>query len=266
MKLHTPPMAAAYLFAAILLSIYGTEVCPYIDGVGLLYTLPTFTAAFGLCFMIRRHIFGQKRHTPTTALKLELSLWVLAAGLVYLINSILYGFPLGSGLKVLTGHIALGLPVACFYGLRIEADEIHLAKLNQHRVHPSGPSRSIPTHLYRFVFGSQIFLGLVTLLLVVKDLDHLTQATAEDMEALVFNISIEVIGSFCILLAANLAVARQYAKNLKLLLTQQLKQMDRVAEGDLCALVFDPNTNQYAPHNREWVKDRVFNILKKQAH
>ena len=36
--------------------------------------------------------------------------------------------------------------------------------------------------------------------------------------------------------------------------------------GDLCALVFDPNTNQYAPHNREWVKDRVFNILKKQAH
>merc|ERR1712167_545725 len=35
--------------------------------------------------------------------------------------------------------------------------------------------------------------------------------------------------------------------------------------GDLCALVFDPKTNQYASHNKEWVKDRVFNHLKKHA-
>merc|ERR1711935_1099857 len=31
---------------------------------------------------------------------------------------------------------------------------------------------------------------------------------------------------------------------------------------DICALVFDPATNQYSPHNKEWVKDRVFNVLK----
>ena len=34
---------------------------------------------------------------------------------------------------------------------------------------------------------------------------------------------------------------------------------------DLCALVLEPGTGAYSPYNKDWVKKRVFNHLKKQA-
>jgi hypothetical protein len=37
------------------------------------------------------------------------------------------------------------------------------------------------------------------------------------------------------------------------------------ALADLSALVFDPSTNTYAPHNKDWVKTKAFAHLKKQA-
>eukprot|EP00933_Yihiella_yeosuensis_P034546 TRINITY_DN2801_c1_g1_i1.p1 TRINITY_DN2801_c1_g1~~TRINITY_DN2801_c1_g1_i1.p1 ORF type:complete len:126 (+),score=13.48 TRINITY_DN2801_c1_g1_i1:57-380(+) len=35
--------------------------------------------------------------------------------------------------------------------------------------------------------------------------------------------------------------------------------------GDLCCLVFHPVNNSYVPHNREWLKARVFDHLKSQV-
>lgn len=37
------------------------------------------------------------------------------------------------------------------------------------------------------------------------------------------------------------------------------------ALGDLTCLVFEPSTNTYAPYNKEWVKKRAFQHLKRQA-
>ena len=68
-------------------------------------------------------------------------------------------------------------------------------------------------------------------------------------------------------------VCKMYEKKLKQLnptvrqISYDIADLFRYVDslGDLCCLVFDPSTNQYAPHNKEWIKDRVFNILKKQA-
>eukprot|EP00747_Dinoflagellata_sp_TGD_P165819 gnl/TRDRNA2_/TRDRNA2_187707_c0_seq1.p1 gnl/TRDRNA2_/TRDRNA2_187707_c0~~gnl/TRDRNA2_/TRDRNA2_187707_c0_seq1.p1 ORF type:complete len:107 (-),score=22.63 gnl/TRDRNA2_/TRDRNA2_187707_c0_seq1:117-437(-) len=35
--------------------------------------------------------------------------------------------------------------------------------------------------------------------------------------------------------------------------------------GDLCCLVFNSQSNSYIPHNKEWIKARVFEHLKSQA-
>ena len=34
---------------------------------------------------------------------------------------------------------------------------------------------------------------------------------------------------------------------------------------DLCGLVLDPSTNKYDPHDRAWIKNRIFQHLKRQA-
>lgn len=35
--------------------------------------------------------------------------------------------------------------------------------------------------------------------------------------------------------------------------------------GDLCCLVFNQQLNAYIPHNKEWMKDRLFQHLKMQV-
>ena len=138
---------------------------------------------------------------------------------------------MASGLKVIVGCISLGLPAASYYGLRLERDEILKAQDVEQRVHPQGPRRSIPTHLYRFVLISQLSLALVILLLVFKDLNHLENTTPADMRSVLVLVAIEIVTSFVVLLIANAVVAYQYSKNLKLLLNHQLEQMDAVARG-----------------------------------
>ena len=39
--------------------------------------------------------------------------------------------------------------------------------------------------------------------------------------------------------------------------------MDRTP--DLSALVFNPQLNAYEPHDKAWLKDKIFKNLKKQA-
>mmetsp|Transcript_64486 Transcript_64486/g.181421 ORF Transcript_64486/g.181421 Transcript_64486/m.181421 type:complete len:107 (+) Transcript_64486:72-392(+) len=36
--------------------------------------------------------------------------------------------------------------------------------------------------------------------------------------------------------------------------------------GDLCCLVFNPQSNSYIPHNKEWIKAQVFTHLRSQVH
>lgn len=74
-------------------------------------------------------------------------------------------------------------------------------------------------------------------------------------------------------LIVSSGVCKMYEKKLKQLnptvrqISYDIADLFRYVDslGDLCCLVFDPATNQYSPHNKEWIKDRVFNILKKQA-
>ncbi|XP_033114958.1 enhancer of rudimentary homolog [Anneissia japonica] len=34
---------------------------------------------------------------------------------------------------------------------------------------------------------------------------------------------------------------------------------------DLCCLVFQPNMNTYAPYNKDWIKEAIYVMLRKQA-
>ena len=115
------------------------------------------------------------------------------------------------------GCLSLGLPPPLIT-VRVEQDEILRAQDAQQRAHPQGPRRSIPTYLYRLVLISQLFLALVILLLVFKDLHYLGSVNPADVNSVLTSIAIEIVTSFLVLLVANAVVAFQYSKNLKLLL------------------------------------------------
>jgi len=48
-------------------------------------------------------------------------------------------------------------------------------------------------------------------------------------------------------------------------ITYDINDLNSYIDGlaDLSALVYDPNINAYVPHNKDWIKARIFNHLKK---
>mmetsp|Transcript_8958 Transcript_8958/g.7999 ORF Transcript_8958/g.7999 Transcript_8958/m.7999 type:complete len:104 (+) Transcript_8958:28-339(+) len=73
--------------------------------------------------------------------------------------------------------------------------------------------------------------------------------------------------------AAMDAIVKMYEHKLKELnpqvprityeITDLYKYLDELK--DVCALVFEPSTNQYDPKDRNWIKTKVFAHLKGQA-
>ena len=194
MKTHEKQLSAFYLLAPLVLSVYGTQVCPFVEGLGFTRLSPSIAVIFLTIFLVRRPLVEHFVKTPLAGLKLELFMWVTAGLILTIFHTLTYQYPLGSGLKIAIGCLAVGLPIASLYGLRLERDEIQQAQDAQTRTHPSGPSRSIPTHLYRFVLLSQLLLAAVIILLILKDLDHLNGAQEGDIKPLVLMVASEVIG------------------------------------------------------------------------
>jgi len=234
-----PALAAAlsYGVALLVLTIYGVEVCPFIEGIGYLGVLPILCGGFTIAFGVRSWLSRTERLTPMRALRVELSGWVLAGVSVTLYDTIVLGFPLTSGAKVLVGCVALGLPVSTYIALLVERGRIVDAQSSGVRSLPSGPVSSISTRLYRFVLASQTLLAAVLVLLVSKDFVYVAEELKAGREPAFLAVAVEIGGAFIVLFAANALAARRYAQNLDLLLRGQLAGMEAVTQGRLDAIV-----------------------------
>merc|ERR1712178_252331 len=73
--------------------------------------------------------------------------------------------------------------------------------------------------------------------------------------------------------AAMDGICRQFESELKKLnpsvrqLSYSIDDLFRYIDslGDLCAMTFNPRTSEYRPHDKKWVKDKVFAHMKAQA-
>ena len=70
-----------------------------------------------------------------------------------------------------------------------------------------------------------------------------------------------------------LGVCKIYEEHLKRMnpdcpsITYDISQLfDFIDElADLCCLVFQKNTSTYAPYNKDWIKEKIYILLRKQA-
>lgn len=73
----------------------------------------------------------------------------------------------------------------------------------------------------------------------------------------------QALDGVCQLYEQGLKVMNPTLKNITYDISDLFNYIDGM--GDLCCLVFNPQSNSYIPHNKEWIKARVFEHLKKQA-
>ena len=152
-------------------------------------------------------------------------------------NSLFYGFPVESGLKVVLGCITLGIFSSAYLALDAERDLIvslsTLGNLEELRTHKFF---SITTKFMVFVSSSLVVICGV-LLWIYKDFTFVISEFSKGESFEFAWVVREVLFVFAVLILGCFVVARRYSRNLGLMFDLQLKAFGAVERGDYDKLV-----------------------------
>lgn len=210
-----------YLIGTILLSIYGGQVCPFLETLDVSTVFLMLLLVFLIGFLLRTLIFEwlgwngpSSRPELWRLLAAELGVWLFTGTAATVWNSFWFYFPLESGLKLLTGSLAIGLLVSTLLTLQAEHGFIDRAKagLVETALEPS-KFVSISTQFLIFIASSMVLFSAVVLLLVYKDFEYVMKNPGHVMGRR--EVFVEIGFVVIVLLAGCFVIARQYAQNLR---------------------------------------------------
>ncbi len=237
METVSPRSAIFYIASVLCLAIYGGQVCPFIEGLSPIVFLITLLAYGILAFVLR--LFLLKRYVLTapflrqSSLELRFELFCyVALGLALTVhNSLIYSFPLGSGIKLMVGVLTLGFFAAVDLGL--ERERLILGQrlsLGKSAV-PEGEYRPITKSFAGFAIASVILITALVLLVIVRDIDWISKQGPESIDAAKKAVSLELIFIAVVLMGFLVNLVLSFSKNLKLFFQNQVEILDRVTHG-----------------------------------
>ncbi|MSR84647.1 MAG: adenylate/guanylate cyclase domain-containing protein [Candidatus Latescibacteria bacterium] len=239
-----------YLFCTGLLSVYGTEVCPFIESLAPGQLVSILAVALSLGFALRWWCIGWLRlqeaarpnevdlGRPWHYLRVDFCTWIAIGILVTAWNTLNYEFPLGSGLKVVLACATLGMFTSASLALDVERDLIRrLSADARMNVLKRGRFLSISTKFLGFIALCVGLIAVVLLLLIYKDFKFVIDRYASGVPFKFIWIVQEVLFVFATLLTGTLIVIRKYSRNLQLMFDLQLWALGSVQQGNYNASV-----------------------------
>lgn len=234
-------IAAYYLIAIAVLSLYGVRVCPFIAGLDAATVIATFVAGFAAVFALKA-LFesrlmpeGEPFTLSIYQFFIDLALFLLVGVGVALFNHFVFGFPLESGGKVLVGCAMFGIFAGLDNGLRRERrtpSPLHRLTEVPRRIFP------ITDRLFVIFVCVGLFAGAVAALVIIKDIDYLIAHIDDEPHAklrrAIFIDMAFVIGTV-LLLAMRLLWS--YGNNLAYILRLQIDGLIDVSAGKLDTFV-----------------------------
>lgn len=106
--------AGHHLLFSIFVTIYGYSVCNFINGLAVSIWAATLLPVLAGQWVLRGLITGRISQLPVdmrprAAFVGELGVFVLGGAVVGVVNTLLHGFPAGSGLKAMLGFLTIGI-------------------------------------------------------------------------------------------------------------------------------------------------------------
>lgn len=233
-----------YTLAALLLTIYGGQVCPFIDRL----TLTNLAAiVFGwMFFFFALRLAIQHRfinHAPALSkasrqFLLEFFTFAAAGLSMAIFNMLVYGFPFGSGLKLLVACLTLGIFAAADLALARD----HQVALRMDSKDLSCPIRprfiSLTHKLAIIAMALAAGTALILLLVILHDLRWIRMLPAEtNLTVAARGIMLEFIFVLAVLLTLTANLVTSLTRNLRLYFGRQTKVLEEVAQGDLSGFV-----------------------------
>lgn len=233
----------------VVFSVYGTQVCPYIDGLEIWWIIGPTAAALAahqaLAALARKWVADLPLASAARRLFwVDFGLFALSGFVLGAVYMFAYGFPFDSGAKVLIGFLALGFYVSL--DLTFER-EIKLAKQLQN----AGGSLPLSARFWpfqtKFVIFSTInlvIIGLVVTMVVIKDLIWAANTDLDPIKAQLL-IVVELIFILVVLCAYVFRSILQYGRKTDLMLAEEREALVGVKRGDLSRRVSVVSSDEF---------------------
>ena len=105
---------AHYLLSAVILAVYGGQVCPFLDSLASFNLLGILLSGFLISYGARHLIYQRDSRedllagTPGRKFRADFLLFLATGAILTIYNAFRYGFPLESGIKLMVGCVTLG--------------------------------------------------------------------------------------------------------------------------------------------------------------
>lgn len=227
---------AHLLFGTLILSFYGTMVCPFLDSLTFFDLILEFSLVTSSLFFIKinfenRFLLKDLKRLPLNQILMDLSFYITGAIILMMYNSYHYEFPLGSGLKILLGQLTLGLFAgldnASFRERSLYLMSQNIINVDTNKIFPISKKFSY------LVILTFVFASIIIFMAIHKDLDYLKSNLLLLNKKIYLSLIGDIGFTLIILLALILRVVYSYAKNLKLLFNSQLDVLEKVHHGFL---------------------------------
>ena len=229
-----------YVAALIILILYGARVCPFLETLTPLQLGGPIAAAlavqWSLQLPLRQRLVDALAYERQVRrrLMLEFGLFLLSGVSLMIFNTIHYGFPLESGLKVLIGFAVAGFFISVDLALEHERELTDHFRTSGETLPAAENCYPVSRKLALFAAVSAILVTTVLFLLVNKDLLWLldVSATVTLKEAQV-SILKEFLFVSLVILGYVLIVIRSYTRNLHFFFEIENEVLVRTNNGDL---------------------------------
>lgn len=175
-----------YLFAALILSFYGSEACPILESLPSGMLGASTTLAFSAVFIIRFYllnIFVEKVALIEQARKqffYEYALMLLIGILVIIINNLFLSVPLQNGIVFLIGFICFGFFISIDMSLEKERNVIKTILKSSDDVKILKQFYPLTHKFFIVAFVTNIFV-MIIIMVIIGDLAWLSSINHDQM-------------------------------------------------------------------------------------
>lgn len=231
-----------YLFAGVVLSIYGTQICPFLDTLSFFGLAAIIFAGLGLAYVL--HLVLTRNFVTTQfpldqaryQFRIEVSLFITAGLLMALYNYWSFGFPAGSGMKLVVGCSALGL----FAAMDLALDREHVVA--RHVAETDSvcflPDNFFPLTKKFALFSTATTVAITGVLILVinHDLTWISNLPQKShVGRAIAAVAVEIIFVVAVIMGSLINIIWSYARNLRLYFDRQQAVLHQATRGDLTA-------------------------------
>ncbi|MBL6931887.1 MAG: HD domain-containing protein [Rhodospirillales bacterium] len=253
-----------YLSAALILAVYGVQVCPFLETLTVTQLVLPIILVLGVQFILRgplrrRYVESAPYQNQTLGVfRVEYGLFLASGTFLMVFNTALHGFPLTSGLKIIVGLATLGFFAAIDLALEWQRRLVDYFCRTGHHMQVDENFFPLTGKLGLFASISVVFIMGVVVLVINKDLIWLSEVgrtmSYEKANMLILAEVAFVIG---IILAHVLNVIYSYVRNLRGFLDSENGVLKQATGGELNGFVPVGTNDEFgimAIHTNEMIK------------